>query len=120
MWELNCIKRVSEVLQVIAPSRHQDQAAITGGVTGVVEAFMPHISAMATASAQDGRSRTSLIVSRAAGPLLRTEVPRRLVRLSLSPMELRKPLSRSIIMGWQKSVAGAVLHTSPSVCGRLS
>lgn len=41
-------------------------------------------------------------------------------RVSLSATELRKPLSRLIIMGWQRSVAGAVLHTSLSICGRLS
>lgn len=41
-------------------------------------------------------------------------------RVSFSATELWKPLSRSIIMGWQKSVAGAVLHTSLSICGRLS
>lgn len=66
---------MSEVLQLMAPSRHRDGAAITEGVAGVVEAFTPHTSAITTASAHDGRSPTSRIVSCAAGLLLKTEVP---------------------------------------------
>lgn len=41
-------------------------------------------------------------------------------RASLSAAEPPKPLSRSVIMGWQRSEAGAVLHSSLSICGRLS